>query len=118
MKSQAVASAGRAADRGLVFGSCPQLPGIPLIGSRLAYACGACRKRSTPEKIVSEQRVAMPVHPLRRGRRSGLAARYRPIGPECAHAGRAIFYAQNFCDTPMPARWTPKRVEAVRVAEY
>jgi hypothetical protein len=29
---------------------------------------GACRKRSTPEKIVSEQRVAMPAHPLRRGR--------------------------------------------------
>src|SRR3954447_20576750 len=28
----------------------------------------ACRKRSTPEKIVSEQRVAMPAHPLRRGR--------------------------------------------------
>ena len=28
----------------------------------------ACRKRSTPEKIVSEQCVAMPAHPLRRGR--------------------------------------------------
>src|SRR3954469_2832490 len=27
----------------------------------------ACRKRSTPEKIISEQRVAMPAHPLRRG---------------------------------------------------
>ena len=27
-------------------------------------------------------------------------ARYRPIGPERAHAGSVIFYAKNFCDTP------------------
>ena len=32
------------------------------------FARRACRKPSTPEKIVSEQRVAMPAHPLRRGR--------------------------------------------------
>ena len=35
--------------------------------SRIVSA-GACRKRSTPEKIVSEQCVAKPAHPLRRGR--------------------------------------------------
>jgi hypothetical protein len=52
---------------------------------------GACRKRSTTEKIVSEQHVTLPAHPLRRGRWIG------STGPISSHrTGVRLCREHNF----------------------